>query len=72
MQALITVIRTLMACAAFGVLGSLSLAIISAIRAIHGVENHVTGDQLLMAFFIGCLIGVPAVILWGRRKKCKT
>lgn len=57
------VVRIVIACAAFGVLLTLVAVVISVIRAINGMENHISGDQLVGIFFTGAILGLP-IVLW--------
>jgi hypothetical protein len=67
------ILRMTVASAAIGVVSSLAAAILSVVLAVQGAPNHLSGDQLLLVFAVGSLVGIPIAWFWlipfrGERK----
>jgi high-affinity Fe2+/Pb2+ permease len=62
MRWLVHVLKMTFASAAVGVLFIVGAIVVSLVIDGHGTPNHLSGSQLVMAFAVGFVVGVP--IAW--------
>jgi hypothetical protein len=69
MRWLVHVLKMIFASAAVGVLFIVGAIVVSVVVEGQGTPNHLSGSQLVMAFVVGFLVGVP--IAWFGMSRAK-
>ena len=62
-------LRMAAASVAIGVVSSLAAVVVSVVLAVQGTPNHLSGDQLLLVFAVGFLVGIPLTWFWLARPR---